>query len=80
MPQGLEIEAKVHVGDLAAVRRRLTALQAEEVAARVYERNIRYEDAGHSLAGRGAVLRMRQDIRIRLSIKEPSPQRMRGRL
>ncbi|HVO43114.1 MAG TPA: class IV adenylate cyclase [Aggregatilineales bacterium] len=66
-----ETEVKIKVPDLAAIARRLQALGAELAAPRVYEKNIRYEDAGETLTPAGRVVRLRQDTRARLTYKEP---------
>jgi adenylate cyclase class 2 len=79
----LEIEAKVLVPDLDAVRARLEAdVDARCVRARVHEYNIRYEDTPNALTPAGIVLRLRRDRptageendreRIRLTYKAPT--------
>lgn len=65
-----ETEVKLYVPDLAAVQARLEAQGAALTAPRVFERNVRYEDAAHSFASRGIVLRLRQDSRARLTYKD----------
>lgn len=70
----LEIEVKLGVIDLDDIARRLEAAGATLTAARVYERNVRYESAADDLSERGIVLRMRQDTRARLTYKEPVEQ------
>jgi adenylate cyclase class 2 len=67
-----ETEVKVYIADLGAVEARLQAAGGVLQAARVYERNVRYEDAGQTLTPAGRVLRLRQDTRIRLTYKEPT--------
>jgi adenylate cyclase class 2 len=67
-----ETEIKIYVADLAAVEARLRAAGGLLETARVYERNVRYEDAGQTLTPAGRVLRLRQDNRIRLTYKEPT--------
>ena len=67
----VETEVKIKVDDLAAVERKLHDLDAERKAERVYERNVRYEDAGNTLTPTARVLRLRQDTRVRLTYKEP---------
>jgi adenylate cyclase, class 2 len=67
----VEIEAKIKVKDLAEIERKLKAAGAGLKAGRVYERNVRYEDAVESLTPAGRVLRLRQDTRARLTYKEP---------
>ncbi len=70
----VEVEAKLLVDDLAAVEARLVALGAARRHDRVYERNIRYEDAAGTLTPDGIVLRLRQDSRARLTYKGPAAQ------
>jgi adenylate cyclase, class 2 len=66
-----ETEVKIKVRDLAEIEKKLRDLNAECKAERVYERNVRYDDANHALSPAGRVLRLRQDIRARLTYKEP---------
>ncbi len=71
----LEIEAKLLVDDLDAVRARLDADAGAQLARpRQYEYNIRYEDAAESLTPAGIVLRLRQDDRVRLTYKARAAQ------
>lgn len=65
-----ETEIKLYVPDLTAVEERLQAHGAQLVHPRMYERNLRYEDAAHSLTPRGIVLRLRQDANATLTYKE----------
>ena len=69
-PQYQEIEVKLFAPDLDVVRERLVASGGRETSPRVYERNVRYEDAGGTLTGRRIVLRLRQDTRTRLTYKD----------
>ncbi|MCC6616037.1 MAG: class IV adenylate cyclase [Anaerolineae bacterium] len=64
-----EIEVKLYVPDLEAVRARLEAAGAQLAAPRIYERNVRYDDAAHEITSKGIVLRLRQDTRTRLTYK-----------
>lgn len=66
-----ETEVKFYVPDLDPVTDRLFAAGAEVSASRVYERNIRYENAEKTLKAQGIVLRLRQDRRAYLTYKEP---------
>ncbi|MBN1967164.1 MAG: class IV adenylate cyclase [Anaerolineae bacterium] len=68
-----ETEVKIYAPDLDAVRARLESAGAVLVAPRVYEHNIRYEDAGHTLTPNEIVLRLRRDTRARLTYKAPPP-------
>jgi adenylate cyclase class 2 len=67
----VETEVKIHVPDLDAIRSRLEAAGATLTHARVYEHNVRYENADHSLTPNNIVLRLRYDTRARLTYKEP---------
>ena len=67
-----EVEVKLHVPDLDAVAERLTSVGAELTRERLYEHNIRYEDAEGSFYDDGIVLRLRQDNRVRLTYKAPT--------
>src|SRR5258708_7292271 len=69
--KNVETEVKVHVDDLAPIERKLQALHAELSAERVYERDLRYEDAQNTFTLAKRVLRLRQDTRARLTYKEP---------
>ncbi len=66
-----ETEIKLYVPNLATVEARLKEAGAKQVKPRLYERNVRYENADHTLTGRGIVVRLRQDDAIRLTYKEP---------
>ncbi len=68
----LEIEAKLWVEDLAALEARIRSEGGSLRAARVFERNVRFEDAGHTLTPNGIVLRLRQDSGARLTYKAPA--------
>jgi adenylate cyclase, class 2 len=74
-----ETEIKLYVPDLAAVEDRLRHAGASLQSARVYERNVRYEDAQNSLTPASRVLRLRQDQRVRITYKEPHPDGVQGR-
>src|ERR1700694_2137927 len=74
----LEIEVKVKVPDHAAIRQRLEEVGAKLTAERVYERNVRYEDAENNLTHSHRVLRLRQATRARLTYKEPTKQTFEG--
>jgi len=67
-----EQEAKFYVTDLPALEARLQALQALLKHPRVFETNLRFDLPDGSLAGKGQVLRLRQDERIRMTYKGPS--------
>ncbi|MHB8629068.1 MAG: class IV adenylate cyclase [Aggregatilineales bacterium] len=74
----VEIEAKVHVADLESIRPLLEHVGAKLIAPRVYERNVRYENAEGTLTSTHRVVRLRQDTRVRLTYKEPSLQYLDG--
>lgn len=65
-----ETEVKLYVPNLDSIRRRLEAAGAALVAPRVHETNVRYENEAKTLTGRGIVLRLRQDSRVRLTYKD----------
>jgi adenylate cyclase class 2 len=71
MSKLVETEIKIYSPDLDEIRSRLAQIGAVEAKPRVYEHNIRYEDAANSLTANGLVLRMRQDTRARLTFKAP---------
>ncbi|PJF25721.1 MAG: class IV adenylate cyclase [Phototrophicales bacterium] len=66
----LETEVKLYVPDLNRVRARLEALNAPVIAPRILERNVRYDTPDMALRARAAILRLRQDTRIRLTYKD----------
>ncbi len=66
----LETEVKLYVPDLARVRARLETLDARVTAPRILERNVRYDTPDMALRARAAILRLRQDTRIRLTYKD----------
>ncbi len=70
----LETEIKLYVPDLAAVEARLRDAGAVLHSPRVFENNMRYENADQTLTARGVVLRLREDAKIRLTYKEPVAQ------
>lgn len=65
-----ETEVKLYVPDLDAIQQRLESLGAVLAAPRVYECNVRYDDAGRTLTPRGLVLRLRQDRQTWLTCKD----------
>jgi len=70
MPNNTETEVKLYIPHLELVQVRLERLGATLAAPRVYERNVRYENAEKSLTPSGIVVRLRQDSRARLTYKE----------
>lgn len=69
-PQWLEVEVKFHVENLDALRERLLAAGAAQVKPRLFERNVRFDDAADRLARGRQLLRLRQDDRGRLTFKD----------
>src|SRR5688572_8777912 len=70
MTPNTETEIKLYVPHLELVQVRLERVGAKLTAPRVYERNVRYENAEKSLTPNGIVVRLRQDSRVRLTYKE----------
>ena len=69
----LEVEVKFLVPDLAAFRERLQTAGAQLQQGRIYEHNIRYDNAWNGLLSRARLLRLRQDKIARLTFKgEPA--------
>lgn len=66
-----EQEAKFYIAHLAALAARLQTLGAELKHARVFESNLRFDFPDGSLAARQQVLRLRQDERVRITLKGP---------
>lgn len=69
----LEIEVKFFVTELAKVRERVVAAGGSLKKERVYERNIRYDNAWNGLMMRGAMLRLRQDAKAKMTFKGVPP-------
>jgi len=67
----LETEVKFHLDDLPALRARLLAAGAQLHKPRVFERNVRFDTVDESLLARDALLRLRQDTAVRLTLKTP---------
>lgn len=67
-----EVEVKLYTPDLSVVEARLREHEAVLKAERVFERNIRYENANSTFRPQGIVLRMRQDHQARLTYKDPA--------
>lgn len=68
--ENVETELKLYVPFLNAVARRIEAAGGTISAPRVYERNIRYDNAAGEFGKAGTVLRLRQDTRARLTYKD----------
>jgi adenylate cyclase class 2 len=67
-----EIEIKLLVNDLAALRQRLLAAGATLHIPRTYEDNWCFDTPDHRLQQQDCLLRLRRDQRTRLTFKEPS--------
>jgi adenylate cyclase class 2 len=68
----LETEVKIYLPNLATMRLSLESVGASLAKPRLFERNLRYENAERSLAPNGVVLRLRQDDRGRITYKGPA--------
>src|SRR5260370_8740700 len=68
-----EVEVKLHVADLPAIRRRLKQLHACQVSPRQHELNTLYDSPQKALAHRG------QLIRIRIERPAPHDRRLKTR-
>jgi len=68
MNNPVEIEVKFYLADVNSVRERILATGAT-LSGRVFETNLRFEDEAKSLKDRGMLLRLREDERIRLTLK-----------
>ena len=64
-----EVEVKLYTPDLAIVQQALESAGAELTKPRVFERNLRYENAAGTLTSQGVVLRLRQDDQATLTYK-----------
>ena len=67
-----EIEVKYAVADLLAIEKRLKAIGAQLIQARIFEANLRFDDRDGSLGKTASVLRLRLDTAARLTYKGPS--------
>lgn len=68
MSTPVEIEVKFYLSDVNLARERILATGAT-LSGRVFETNLRFEDEGQTLRGRGILLRLRKDQGIRLTFK-----------
>lgn len=64
----LEIEVKFFLTDRKSIRNRIIALEPEQKG-RVFESNIRYEDADNTLVEKRSLLRLRRDTNTTLTFK-----------
>ena len=65
-----EREVKFYITDLRKVQIHLLAAGAEIIKPRVFERNLRFDDAAGSLTDAGRLLRLRDDGQTRLTYKD----------
>lgn len=70
----LETEVKIHIPDLSPVQTQLITFGAVCTKTRIFERNLRYDFPGQTLAQQGGLLRLRQDSRARVTYKGVAPQ------
>lgn len=73
MSQPTETEVKFRAEDLMAVRDKLMASGAVVTEPRHLERNTLFDDADHSLAARGMLLRLRDALGAVVTLKAPAP-------
>jgi adenylate cyclase, class 2 len=67
----LETEVKFLLPNLPTLRERLLAAGAHIHKPRVFERNVRFDTVDESLLAHDALLRLRQDTAVRLTLKIP---------
>ncbi len=70
--ENLEIEVKFYLTDIESVRNRITELGAV-CQGKVFESNIRYEDADNTLIQKKSLLRLRKDSSVKLTFKSEPP-------
>lgn len=70
--ENLETEVKFYLSDVNPVRRRIMALGAD-FKGRVFETNLRFEDADNRLIQKKSLLRLRKDIKTTLTFKSEPP-------
>ena len=70
MTELVETEVKLFTPDHDLIRKKLADASAILTKPCVFERNVRYENAGGTLTSQGIVLRLREDSKIRLTYKE----------
>jgi adenylate cyclase class 2 len=72
MHDPVEIEVKFHLSSVDSTRDRILALGSTPYG-RVFESNIRFEDAANGLKEKGVLLRLRKDQATRLTFKSLLP-------
>lgn len=75
----LEVEVKFFVGEHESLRSALRAAEATLKKPRIYERNVIYDTAAYQLKESERLLRLRQDERVRLTVKAPAPAEAQAR-
>jgi adenylate cyclase class 2 len=70
--ENLEIEVKFYLSDMDRIRDRIIGLGAVSMG-RVFETNIRFDDADNSLIQKKSLLRLRQDKKSILTFKSEPP-------
>lgn len=70
--ENLETEVKFYLSDVNPVRRRIMGLGAD-FKGRVFETNLRFEDADNRLIQKKSLLRLRKDIKTTLTFKSEPP-------
>ncbi len=70
--ENLETEVKFYLSDVNPIRRRIIALGAD-FKGRVFETNLRFEDADNRLIQKKSLLRLRKDIKTTLTFKSEPP-------
>ena len=72
-----ETEVKFYIDDMTACRERVLGLGAHSQG-RVFESNLRLDDASGTLRATGRLLRLRQERRALLTVKRPIPNQPDG--
>jgi adenylate cyclase class 2 len=68
----LEIEVKFYLSDMDAIRNRILELGAVSMG-RIFETNLRFDDADNSLIEKKSLLRLRRDTKTILTFKSEPP-------
>lgn len=74
----VEVEVKIHIGDLEAFRARLAKAEATVIAERYRERNQLYTSPHRDFEQEGIVLRLRRDAENKIALKTPSHDTTQG--
>lgn len=70
--ENLEIEVKFYLSDMDAIRNRILKLGAVS-RGRIFETNLRFDDADNSLIEKKSLLRLRRDTKTILTFKSEPP-------